>query len=94
MEHRTRTHNQVDQGEQEEQDDHADGDVALASSQARLVKTLLLDGHVAGFEITVVLLVDVASLDGLLPHGLLHRPVGALLEGQRSVCNRRLTKNE
>lgn len=78
------THNEVDQGEQEEEDHDADRDVPLASSQAGLVKTLLLDGNIAGLEVTVVLLVDVAPFYGLLPHGLLHRSVGTLLKGNTS----------
>lgn len=48
------------------------------------MKTLLFDGNIAGLEVTVVLLVDVAPFYGLLSHGLLHRPVGTLLKGNTS----------
>ena len=72
-------HNEVDEGEEEEENDNADRHVPLASSQSRLVEPLLLNGDIARLEVAVVLLVDITSLHRLLPHGLLHWAVGTLL---------------
>lgn len=74
------THNEINEGKEEEEDDDANSHVSFPSSQPCFVKTLLFDGHIAGFKVTVVLLVDVAPLDGLLSHGLLHWAVGAFLK--------------
>jgi len=76
----TGTHDEVDEGEEEEQHHDADGHVSFAPPQARLVEAFLFDGHVARLEVTVVFLVDAAALHGLLTHRLLHGTVGALLQ--------------
>lgn len=77
------TYYEVDERQQEKQHDDTDCHVALTATQARLVQTLLLDGHIAGLEIAVVLLVNAPPLYGLLPHGSLDGPIGALLRRQR-----------
>lgn len=69
------THNEVDECQQEEQDDDADGNVAFSTPQPRLVQSLLLDGHIPRLEVAVVFLTNIPSLDGLLPHRLLHRTI-------------------
>lgn len=46
------------------------------------METFLFDGYIACFEVAVVFLVDAASFYSLLSHGLLHRPIGALLKGK------------
>lgn len=49
------------------------------------MQTLFLYGYIACFEITVVLLVDGAALYGFFSHGLLHWPIGALLEARKQT---------
>lgn len=56
------------------------------------MKTLLLYGDISRLKVAVVFLVDVAPFDGLLPHGLLHGPVGAFLESQNSLRGRKLKR--
>ncbi|TNN42904.1 Mitochondria-eating protein [Liparis tanakae] len=46
----TGTHDEVDEGEEEEQHHDADGHVSFAPPQARLVEAFLFDGHYAGVD--------------------------------------------
>lgn len=44
------------------------------------MEAIFIDWNISGLEITIMLLIDIPSLDSLLPHGLLYRTVGTLLK--------------
>lgn len=79
------THNQVDDGQDEEQDDHTNGQVALSAPQPSFMESVLINGNISGLKVTVVLFIHVPPLHSLLPHGLLDGAIGTLLRTKHNT---------